>query len=291
MEPSRPDGRAAGVALYAAGMFLFSVNDGLGKWLVTDYGAGELMAIRTLGAALVLGVLLWRTPVDLRLRGRYGLHVLRVLCLSADTFAFYASSKTMPLADLMTFYAASPIVIVALSAAFLGERLGPARLSAVALGFLGVVVALRPTAAAFTPTALLALAGTVMYGVSVTITRGLRDTHWLPLVGCQFLGSGLIGGLASVATWVTPGPRDFGLLVLIGAVSVACFLAVTKALTVAAASTLAPLQYTSIAWGALIGWLAWGDVPSAATLTGVALIVASGLIVLYPERVRAREPA
>lgn len=290
MQVPRPAGYATGLALYATGMALFAVNDGLGKWLVTDYGAGEVMAVRTVGAALVLGVLLWRNPADLRLQDRYGLHGLRILCLSGDTFAFYHSAKTMPLADLMTIYSASPIVIVTLSAVFLGERLGLARVAAVSLGFLGVVVALHPTPATFTPTALLALGGTVMFGTSVTITRQLRDTHWLPLVGYQFLGSGLIGGLASAATWVTPSPRDCFLLALIGAVSVACFLAVTRALSVAPASVLAPLQYTSIAWAALIGWLVWRDVPSTATLVGVALIVASGLLVLYPERVRAPEP-
>ena len=154
---------------------------------------------------------------------------------------------------------------------------------------MGVVVALHPTAAAFTPEALVALGGTIMFGSTIVITRKLRDTHWLPLVGYQFLGSGLIGGLVAAATWVTPGPRDFGLLLLIGAVSVASFLAITKALSITAASVLAPLQYASIVWAALFGWLVWRDVPSAATLAGVAIIAASGLVVLRPERVR--EPA
>ncbi len=290
MAPFRPTGRGTGIVLYSAGVFFFAVNDAIGKWLVTDYGAGEVMALRTLGAALVLAALQWRHPVDLRPRGQYGLHALRILCSAADTFAFYAATGHMPLADVMTFYMASPIIIVTLSAVLLGEKLGPARIAAVAVGFVGVVIALHPTGASFTPAALLALAGSIMFGTTLVITRKLRDLHWLPLVGYQFLGSGLIGAVASAATWVMPGARDLGLFALIGIVAVACFLMITRALSLTAASVLAPLQYASIVWATLIGWLVWRDVPTAGTLAGVAIIMASGLIVLRAER-SAPEPS
>ncbi len=284
MTASRTSGAAAGIALYSVGVFFFACNDAIGKWLVGAYGAGELMAMRTLGALAVLGILQWRARAGLRLRGSAGLHALRILCSAGDTFAFYASTKVLQLADVMTFYAASPVIIVALSVLVLGERLSAGRLVAVGMGFVGVVIALHPTAGAVSPAALLALGGSALFASAVTITRRLRDTHWLTLVAYQFVGSGAIGALAALPTWITPDPRDFGLLLLIGVVAVGCFIAITKALAVTAASRLAPLQYASVVWAAMFGWLVWRDVPSTATLVGVAVIVASGLVVLRPER-------
>lgn len=290
MDNPRAAGPATGMALYSVGVFFFACNDAIGKWLVSTYGPGELIALRTVGAVLVLGLVQWRVRADLRVRGSLGLHALRILCAAFDTFAFYAATRALPLADVMTFYAAAPILIVALSILLLGERLSRGRLVAVGTGFAGVVIALHPTGAAVSPWALLAVGGAALFAGSVTITRRLRDTHWVTLVTYQFLGSGVIGTAAALPTWVMPGGRDAGLLLLLGVVTVGCFLAITKALTITAASRLAPLQYASVVWAAMIGWLVWRDVPSASTLLGVAVIVASGLVVLRPERVVAREP-
>lgn len=291
VEPAgaRPTARTGGVALYSTGILFFACNDALAKWLMADYGAGELMALRSLGAALVLVAVGWRSRFDLRFRGSRRLHVLRVLLSAIDTFAFYYATKALPLADVMTLYAASPLLIVALSALVLGERLGPGRLVALAAGFAGVVIALHPTAAVVSPSALIALGGSGLFAATVTATRKLRDTHWLTLVTCQFVGSGVIGTVVALPAWVTPGAGDFGLLVLMGVVAVACYLAITKALAVTEASILAPLQYASIVWATLLGWLVWRDVPSASTVLGMVVIVASGLVVLRPERASARE--
>ena len=143
--PSRPSTAGLGVGLYLAGVFLFALNDALGKWLVADYGVGQLMMLRSIGAAFVLGPMALSLRPSLFRVAQAPLHALRVVCMAADTFSFYWATRYMPLADVMTFYMASPLIVTALSAPLLGEKVERFRWIAVAIGFVGVVIALRPS--------------------------------------------------------------------------------------------------------------------------------------------------
>lgn len=276
-------GTGAGILLYSLGVLLFAVNDALGKWLVGTYGVGELLTLRSIGAAVVLGPLLWYRRPDLDIRGEWRPHVLRVLCMAADSFSFYFATRTLPLADVMTFYLAAPLIITALSVPVLGEKVGPFRWGAVILGFGGVVVALQPTGASFSPAALVALFGSSMFAGAITITRKLRRTDWLTLTASQFAGAGLIGAALAGPGWATPTPVDLALMFLVGIVSMGCFVCITRALTLAPASLLAPFQYASIVWAVVLGWAVWGDVPGPGVVMGSVLIVGSGLTVLWRE--------
>ena len=284
MSSRGPTGAGAGMALFSLGIFFFALNDALAKWLVTDYSAGQVLLLRTVGAAVVLVPVLRRYPGDLRIKGQYGLHLARILCMAVDTYAFYFATRFLPLADVMTFYLAAPIMITALSGLFLGERVGWFRWTAIGVGFVGVVIALKPTGAAFSLPAALALLGSALFATAVTITRRLRDTHWTVLVTWQFIGGGLVGALASAFAWTTPSPGDLGLMMLVGAIAIGCFICITKALSLAPASLLAPFHYMSIVWAVILGWAIFGDMPGLNVLLGSLVIVGSGLAVLYRER-------
>ena len=147
MPTSRPATMGLGVGLYLAGVFLFALNDALGKWLVADYGVGQLMMLRSIGAAFVLGPMVLAMRPALTGVPSPALQVLRVGCMAVDTFAFYLATRSMPLADVMTFYMASPLIVTALSAPLLGEKVERFRWIAVGIGFVGVVIALRPSPA------------------------------------------------------------------------------------------------------------------------------------------------
>ena len=121
MNSSPPAAPGLGVALYSLGVFLFALNDAIGKWLVADYGVGQLMLIRSVGSAVVLAPMALALKPALRAVENPRLQLLRVLALAADTFAFYWATRYMPLADVMTFYMASPLIVTALSAPLLGE--------------------------------------------------------------------------------------------------------------------------------------------------------------------------
>ena len=134
--------RRRGVIFYLLAIFVFAINDALGKWLVADYPVGEMLALRAVGAGFLLAPMVWRLKVALSDRRRLGLQAFRILCMAVDTFCFYYATRTMPLADVMTFYMAAPIIITALSAFALGEEVEPIRWAAIAIGFVGVLVAL-----------------------------------------------------------------------------------------------------------------------------------------------------
>jgi S-adenosylmethionine uptake transporter len=268
-----------GVVLYLAGVAMFAVNDALGKWLVADYGVGQLMLLRTIGAAVVLAPMLLSLRVKLVDFRRPGLQVLRVLFAAADTFAFYYATRTMPLADVMTFYMATPLIITALSAPLLGEKVERFRWIAVLVGFVGVLIALRPSPQMFSWGAPIALFGAIAYAFSQTITRDLRGIHWAPLVLWQFVGSGLIGAATIPWAWTTPSLFDLGLMFLVGVVAMICIICVVRALGFARVAVLAPLQYTGLLWAAILGWLVWGDVPTLPIVVGNAIIIGSGLYV------------
>jgi S-adenosylmethionine uptake transporter len=286
---ARPGTAGLGVVLYLVGVGLFSVNDALGKWLVADYGVGQLMMLRSIGAAVVLAPMVLSLRVKLIDSRRAPLQLLRILIAAVDTFAFYYATRFVPLADVMTFYMATPLIVTALSAPLLGEKVERFRWIAVLIGFAGVVIALKPSPQMFSWAAPLALFGATMFALNQTITRELRGVHWLPLVLWQFVGSGLIGAATVPFAWTAPTAFDVGLMFLVGAVSMTCFIFIIRALALARAAVLAPLQYSAILWAAIMGWLVWRDAPTLPIMLGNAIIIGSGLFVAA--RGRAGEAA
>ena len=268
-----------GVGLYLLGVGLFAINDALGKWLVKDYGVGQLMMLRSIGAVIVLAPMIPSLRVNVIDPRQARLQALRILVAAIDTFSFYYATRFMPLADVMTFYMATPLIVTALSAPLLGEKVERFRWIAVLVGFVGVVIALRPSPQMVSWIAPLALFGAVMFALSQTITRELRRVHWLPLVLWQFVGSGLIGAATVPFAWTTPTAFDLGLMALVGVVSMFCFIFIVRALALARAAVLAPLQYSAILWAALMGWLVWRDAPTLPIIVGNAIIIGSGLFV------------
>jgi drug/metabolite transporter (DMT)-like permease len=277
MRSSRRATVGLGVGFYLAGVFLFALNDALGKWLVADYGVGQLMMLRSIGAAFVLGPMALSVRPPLLGVSQAPLHVLRVIAMAADTFSFYWATRFMPLADVMTFYMASPLIVAALSAPLLGETVERFRWIAVAIGFVGVVIALRPSPQMFSWASPLALFGASMFALGQTLTRKLRDAHWLQLTVWQFVGGGLIGAAAAPFAWTPPRVFDLGLMALVGIVSMVSFILITRALGLARAAVLAPLQYSAILWAAIMGFVVWRDTPSLPIIIGNAVIIGGGL--------------
>lgn len=272
-------GPALGVAFYLVGVFLFALNDALGKWLVADYGVGQLMMLRSVGAVLVLAPMVASLRVNVFDFSQAPLLGLRILFTTADTFSFYYATRYMPLADVMTFYMAAPLLVTALSAPLLGEKVERFRWVAVGIGFVGVVIALRPSSLMFSSVSMLALFGALMFALGQTVTRRLRRTHWLPLVAWQFVGSGAIGAAVTPLAWRTPTGFDLMLMFLVGAVSMGCFVCITRALAMTRAAVLAPLYYSAIVWATIMGWIVWRDAPTWPILLGNAVIIGSGLFV------------
>src|SRR5882724_9868942 len=149
MPPTTEFGRhSLGIGLYLTGVFFFAVNDALGKWLVANYGVGEMLFIRSIGGVAMLVPIALYLRASLIPRGGWGMQLFRILAQTLDSYCFYYSTRYLPLADVMTFYMAGPIIVTAISAVALGERVGPYRWTAVVVGFVGVMIALAPSGSA-----------------------------------------------------------------------------------------------------------------------------------------------
>jgi len=281
----------AGILLMLLGYFMFALNDAMGKWLVASYSVGQVLLVRSVGAFLVLSPMIVRQGVsDLVRPGRPGLQALRVLFATLDTALFYAAVVYLPLADVLTFYMAGPIYIAALSHVFLGEKVGWRRWLAIVVGFGGVVIALRPSTASLSLSSLFALLGSLSFAISMILGRRLRGTSDTTLVTLQTLGSLVLGLVLALADWRAPDVLDWAALLLLGVVSCVAHLLITRALKLAPASTLAPLQYTLLLWGVVFGVVFFGDVPDSQLLVGSAIIVLAGLFIFHRQKVRHAGP-
>jgi drug/metabolite transporter (DMT)-like permease len=282
---------AAGVGLMLAGVGLFALNDALGKWLLTTYSVGELLLIRSLSALLLLAPFIWREgPTAFTAAPRPLLQVARAILSTLEVAMFFWAVSYLPLADTVTFYLAGPIYVTALSVLLLGERVGWRRWTAVLVGFGGVLLALRPSAATVTLPALIALGGSISFAFLMIATRLLRDTANTVLVTSQITGTLIFGGLWAPFVWVTPTLGDLLLLSTFGVVSIVALACVNYSLKLAPASVVAPYQYTLIVWAIALGYLVFGEVPDAIMLTGAAIIIAAGLFIFWREQARARQP-
>src|ERR1700680_2208175 len=141
---------AAGIALMLLGCFVFSLNDALGKWLGATYSVGELLLIRIAAALCLLAPFAYREGfAAFAAMPRPGLQILRVALSSLEVGFFFWAVTYLPLADVPTFYLAGPIFVTALSPFLLGEEIGWKRCCAVIVGFVGVLIAMRPSSASF----------------------------------------------------------------------------------------------------------------------------------------------
>jgi len=136
--------RLAGIGLMLAAICMFSFGDALGKFIVATYSVGQLMLLRACASLLLLAPSIWRRRAEFRRLERPWLQLLRVILSTLEVAAFFLAAAYLPLADVITYYLATPIFVTALSAIVLREHVGWRRWSAVLIGFGGVLVALQP---------------------------------------------------------------------------------------------------------------------------------------------------
>lgn len=287
-----------GVAVMLLGMLLFALNDAMGKWLVATYSQGQVILIRSAAALIILVPIVWRAGLSGLVRiERPGLQFARVFFSTAELFCFYFAVAALPLADVMTYWLAAPIYVAALSPFLLGEKVGWRRWTAIAIGFVGVLIALKPSSASLTSAALFSILGSAAFAFIMLSGRQLRNTPDTVLAFWQIIGAALAG---IVAVFITPSgwlpvqsSFDLAFLGLLGVVAMTAHVLVNRALKLADAATVAPLQYTLLLWAVIFGWLFFGDVPQTSIVVGAGLIVLSGLYIFFRENTlkRRRETA
>jgi drug/metabolite transporter (DMT)-like permease len=280
---------ARGMLVMLLAMFLFSLNDAMGKWLVSTYTVGQVLLIRSAFALAILAPFVWRAGLSSLVRvERPWQQLARVVCSTVEVFCFYYSVSYLPLADVVTYWLAAPIYVAAMSPFLLGERVGPVRWTAIAIGFIGVVIALTPSGTVEPLAIGAAIVGTLAFALMVVTGRTLRGTPDKTLVTFQLLGSLAAGLVLSPFGWVTPTAPDFILLGALGVVAMFAHICVNRAVKLADAAIIAPFQYTMLPWGIILGWLFFDDLPRPVMLIGAAIITLSGLVIYIRERKQQR---
>ena len=276
--------RLAGIVLMLVGVGMFAFGDTLGKYIVATYSVGQLMSLRACAALALLAPSIWRQRQKFRRIERRWLQSLRILLSTFEIAAFFLATVYLPLADVVTYYLATPIFVTALSAIFLREQVGWRRWSAILTGFAGVLIALRPSAQSISLPAMIALAGSLSFSGSLLTTRLLRATPDIVLAAAQFAGGLIFGLLIAPIGWVTPSWGSLCLFFAAGAISVCALLCVNRSLKLAPASLVVPYQYTMILWAVMFGYLVFGDVPSLTMALGAIIIIGAGLYIFLRER-------
>lgn len=280
----------AGIFFMLGGMLMFSLNDAMGKWLLSSYSIGQLILIRSIAALAVLVPIMIAKRVTSPLKVEFAqLQIIRAMLSTAEVFCFYFAVLSLPLADVMTFWLAAPIYIAALAPVLLGEHVGWRRWLAIFVGFIGVIVTLEPSTS-LSPATIVSVIGTVFFALLMILGRKLRATPDTSLVFWQTIGALLAGAATAPFTWLPiASTGDLILLGLLGIVSMTAHMMVNRSLKLADAATVAPLQYTMLLWGIVFGWMFFGDLPRSGMLAGAALIIASGLFIFFREqRIRKR---
>ena len=279
----------AGIGLMLLSIFMFSFGDALGKFMVATYSVGQLMWLRACAALLVLSPVIWQQRAEFTRIERPWLQLLRVVLSTLEVAAFFIASVYLPLADVITYYLAAPIFVTALSGIVLGERVGWRRWTAILIGFVGVLIALRPSTQTVSWPAMIALGGSLSFAFLMLITRSLRSTPDVVLTTTQFGGTFVLGALMSPIGWVTPSLGSLGLFAAAGVTSVVALLCINRSLKLAPASVVVPYQYSMIVWAVIFGFVVFGDVPSPATIVGAAVIIGAGLYIFLREQKLGRE--
>jgi len=278
------DGRPAlGVALMAIAALLLPCGDAIGKHLAGErgYGVVQIVWVRYLVQCLLVGA----AALALHGRGalgsrRPGLLVARGLLLLPAHLLLLLALRHMPLADAVTVLFLAPVLVALLAVPLLGERLDARGWVAVAAGFAGAAIVLRPGTGLLHWAALLPLAVALIDALFQILTRHVRSEPtavvllYTSLV--VFAGTSVFVPFA----WRTPEPVDWLAMIGLGGVSALVHYLIVKALGNAPAPLIAPIAYLQLVGAAAVGYLAFGDVPGVPVVLGAAVILASGLTLL-----------
>ncbi len=282
-----------GIALQLGATFSFTVMGALVRFVGGRVPLGEQVFTRSFFALIPLvAMLLWRNQLAsaFRTKNPFG-HVRRGLTGVIAMVCMFAALARLPLVDATAIGFATPLINVALAAIFLGEKVHFFRWSAVAVGFLGVLVMLSPhlfgaeREATSAAGALYAVAGAFLTAAAMTQVRHMSATETTASLVFSFSLIATIASLASIPWgWIKPSPMDSLVLFLTGIVGGIAQIMITESYRHAGAGTVAPFSYTAMLWSIAIGFFFFGEVPEAVVLMGAGLVIAAGLFVIFRER-------
>lgn len=276
--------------LMALGMFLFSAVDTQAKYLTASFHPIQIVWIRQLGLLAGAGVLFAMNGHALFRTGHPVLQVARGALAATSATLFIVAISFVPLADAVAISFVAPFVVTVLGALVLREPVGLRRWLAVAGGFFGMLVVIRPGMGVLHPASLLVVVAATAFALRQIISRALSNTdRTITTVAYTAVVGSAILTIPLPFLWVAPsGGTELALCFGIAVLAAAAEICVIKALEIAHAVVVAPMQYTLIIWGTFYGWMVFGQLPDGWTWAGTAIIIATGLYTLHRERLAKR---
>lgn len=302
---------ALGILCLCLGIFIFSLQDAIIKAVSGDYPLTQVVATRCLvSAPILLAMIHFEGGIGAIISPEFRTLAGRAALLLLAYTTYYMAFPALPLADAVALYFTVPLFTIALAAPLLGEAIGWRRISAVLVGFAGVLVMLRPGEGLFEPAALLSLFAAVTYALAMLLARMVGSSASATVMAFYQNGVYLAGALGMAAffhltsiheashksldflvrPWVWPTLKDFLLLASCGVIAAVAMTLITQAYRVAKASVVTSFEYIGMFWAPLWGFLFFGEIPYLTTIAGAALIVVAGLFALSSPAARENKP-
>jgi drug/metabolite transporter (DMT)-like permease len=278
-----------GIGLMLLGFLCFSFTDAIAKFLTHDLHPLQIVWFRQFGLLSVGLWLLASRGLPILRTKRPGLQISRGVVAAMSSTLFIFAITYVPLADAVAVSFVAPFMVTVLGALILREAVGLRRWTAVTVGFIATLIVIRPGLGLFHPAILLVIVAASLFAARQILSRILGPvdaTH--TTIAYTSLGSVAVLTVPAILFWHTPaGLQQAILLFLLAASAGAGEVLIIRALELAQAVTVAPLQYTMIVWSTTLGWLIFAQLPDGWTLVGAAVIMASGMYTLHRERLAA----
>ncbi|MEQ8666700.1 MAG: DMT family transporter [Rhodospirillales bacterium] len=279
-----------GIVMILLATLLFASQDAITKILSTEFPVAVIVMVRfwVMIVYAMIFMRIKRVPLRRSLESpRPYLQIFRSIVLVVEIGFFVVSVRTLSLAEIHSLMATFPLMVTAMSIPILGEKVGLRRWGAVAVGFVGVLIILRPGFGVFDIGAVYGLITAALFALYNVLTRlaGRTDSSetsffYFSLVGV--IACTVVGGFQ----WVPPTGTELLMMLGIGVTSSFAHLFLILALNYAAAATLQPFNYMLLVWAVIVGYVVFGDLPDLWTVVGALVIVGSGLYTIYREHAR-----
>jgi drug/metabolite transporter (DMT)-like permease len=273
-------------------MAAFTMNDAVTKIVTAEMNFGQVMLVRGCFAILLIGALVWRRKAFRPVRALFIPPVaLRVAGEVGGTISFLTAITHLPLANASAIFQVQPLAVTLGAALFLAEPVGWRRWLAIAAGFIGVLIIVRPGIEGFNVFALASLASVIFSAARDLATK--RIPHEIPSLFITLLTTITVTSagaamLVPLGGWSPMTERSVALLALAAVLLLTGYQCVIMSMRAGDISAVAPFRYTALIWAMMLGYLIFGDVPDLWMTIGACVIVASGLYAFYRERVRDR---
>jgi drug/metabolite transporter (DMT)-like permease len=283
--PARQERIPLAILFMVSAGAIFSFSSAASKWLVATYPPGEVLFSRVFVSLVVFSAfLLPTTGLSVLTTRRHGAHMLRSMSQFTSQTLLLIAFSMMPLASATAINFSAPLFATLASIVFLKESVGRARWAALVIGFVGVLIVTSPGSETFQVGALYALGNSLLFGTVTVGVRGMTMTESAKtLTIYQLIWLSVFYGLTLPFFFVMPTWSDAPLIVLNGVCNMLGQYWWTRSIHLAPTSAVVPFQYLSLIWAMLAGFAVWGDVPTIGLLIGSAIVIGSGLFLLWHE--------